>query len=375
MKFVKVMLLGVILAVFFVFSLYISRKEEANAKMLAGYASVNSIMNDDDASSFSSDEQLNKLIYEKCKNSIVEVFSYAGSVLNREGTGVVVRPHAILTNYHVISDSSRHVIRTYDGKILNVSVVGYDEENDLALLNSSGTLPVIEIDSSAEPEIGDRVLSLSCLSGTGLFMSSGIIGSVSKPIRDERGNLVSGFIGSDTVILNGASGSALLSKTGKFVGLNYAVYSDRTSRGLSYSIPAKFTEEITSMIMRQSGRINRGGVDFFGADLSFDSRLNSMMLNGGVAVVGLVPGGEAEKTLRVGNTQIASGNVKMYSGGDVVVRLNGYEIRSIDDIYTSLATTEAGDEVDISFFRDGKLNEGRIRLVSREAGYEKRFFK
>ncbi|HAL18575.1 MAG TPA: hypothetical protein DCO86_02985 [Spirochaetaceae bacterium] len=375
MKFVKVMLLGVILAVFFVFSLYISRKEEANAKMLAGFASAKSIMNDEDASSLSTDEHVNKLVYDKCKGSIVEVFSYVGSILNREGTGVVVRPHAILTNYHVVADSSRFVIRTHDGKVLNVSIVGYDEENDLALLDSSAALPAIEIDSSAEPEIGDRVLSLSYLNGVGLFMSSGIIGSVSKPIRNENGNLVSGFMGSDTVILNGASGSALLSKTGKFVGLNYAVYSDRTSRGISYSIPSKFTEEITTMILRQTGKIRRGGVDFLGADLAFDPRLNTMSLNAGVAVVGLVPGGEAEKALKVGATPITAGNVKMHSGGDVVVRLNGCEIRNVDDIYTSLATAEAGDEVGVSFFRDGKLNEGRIKLVSREAGYERRFFK
>ena len=372
MRVLKIMLLGVILAVFFIFSLHISKKEEENARLARG---ISGNMFDDLGAHSDEIGVSGRVIYEKCKDSIVQVMSYSGSILNKEGTGVVVRPHVIMTNHHVISDSSKYLIRTQDGKVINASLIGSDAENDLALLSVSSFLTSIEKDLSYEAQIGDKVFSLSCLNGSDLFLSMGIIGTIANPIRNSKGELMFGYIGCDTVILNGASGSALINDQGKLIGLNYAVYSDKTSRGLSFSIPLALADSIADKIMRTSGRYERGGVDFLAANLSVDSRLNPFMLDEGVAVVGFIHGGESEKVLKSGDSEIRIGDLTLGVGGDVIVGLNGRKIRNIDDIYTSLATSEAGDEVEVSFFRNGKQRNDKIRLVKRGSGYEKRFIR
>ena len=366
MKSIKIILLGLILAVFFILSLHLSKKEQENV------VANNKIS---DNSFFCLQETINKNVYDKCKRSIVRIIVKKGINVLREGSGVVViNPNTILTNYHVVSGADNIVVSTFDKTMIAGKVFAYDEENDIALLNININLPQLNF-SKNDYQVGRNVFALSYIENDNLFLSPGIISSISRPIRDNKGRIVSGFISTDTKIMTGSSGSALLNTNGELLGLNYAVYSDKTSLGISYSIPIDFVNKIINYLINEKDVQKRGGVDFISADIQYDLRLNPNRYQYGVVVVGFVPGSSSEAVLSCSDKYIEIGDDKLYLGGDIITKLNDCEIQTIDDIYTSLADTTSGQLVNIEFFRNGKKDKGVIRLVNREKGYEKRFYK
>ena len=326
----------------------------------------------------------NNHVYEKCKNSVVNIYAYKSNINIQTGSGVVFSDKRyVVTNYHVISGSDRYVVKNFDGtNTYRGELVCFDESEDLAiirLVNPDNLVPV-EFYRGEDCKVGDRVISLSFIDDGSLFLSSGFIGSITRPLRDWMGNLLSGMIITDCNIMKGSSGGALLSTTGKLIGLNYSVYTDESGNSISCSYESSRLMRILNRMLALSSNSHsflslKGGIDIACVSMTEDVKNLSLIMVNGVMVTATSPGSDAEKILKVGNTKVRYKENDIYLGGDVITKLNSYEIFGIDDIYTALSDTVAGDIVDIEYYRDGNYYKSKITLTARDVNYNLRFMR
>jgi S1-C subfamily serine protease len=90
----------------------------------------------------------------------------------------------------------------------------------------------------------------------------------------------------------------------------------------------------------------------------------------GVLILDVESGSPAERAgLRGGRQQITVSGVPMLAGGDIVVAIDGLEVRDFDDVVNYLAShTDVGDLVTLTVVRERQQIELNVTLEERPAG-------
>lgn len=146
------------------------------------------------------------------------------------GSGVIVRSDGyILTNYHVIEAADAIEVALSDGRQAVAELVGADPESDLAVLKIDlPKLNAIDFNGTHRVQTGDVVLAIGNPFGVGQTTTMGIVSALG---RNRLGiNIYENFIQTDAAINPGNSGGALIDTTGRLVGINTAIYSERVDR-------------------------------------------------------------------------------------------------------------------------------------------------
>jgi S1-C subfamily serine protease len=159
------------------------------------------------------------------------------------GSGIIVSADGyILTNRHVIEDSSSLTIALFDGRELSGTVVAVSEETDLALVKVDATgLAAATIGDSSAIDVGQTAIAIGSPLGTYTeTVTKGIISGTNRDItvtdeRTGRPTRLTGLIQTDAAINPGNSGGPLLDATGAVVGVNTAVAT--SAEGLGFAIP------------------------------------------------------------------------------------------------------------------------------------------
>jgi len=143
------------------------------------------------------------------------------------GTGVVVTESGyVVTNYHIIEDTVSIQVQLLDGssRYFDASVIGYDEEFDLAVLKfdpEGAKLTPAQLGDSDQLAVGDRVYAVG--NPMGYLRGSMTTGVVSALDRDEDASgSPLGLIQTDAVLNPGNSGGALVNESGQVVGITCA---------------------------------------------------------------------------------------------------------------------------------------------------------
>lgn len=269
-------------------------------------------------------------------NSIVN--SYKGiNQVTGIGTGFFIGPTKILTNQHVVLNSSNVNVILSDGTKLDAKVVNTDQINDIALLEVTTpgfeSKTVLNMGTSKDMRVGDWVIAIGSpldLSFSG-SATIGIISGLSRTIDTGRG--VSTFIQTDAAINPGNSGGPLLNLRGEVIGINTAKIDVDGVESIGFSIPiemAKFKLEELSKYVLMLG--------ISGVDIS-EQVADKFGISKGVFIV------------EVGRDSICY-NMGI-SPGDIVVRFNGEEIDSIDDI--NEMKKSIGNQLSIDVVRNGRI--------------------
>ena len=148
-------------------------------------------------------------------NTVAEVISETcdGSI-KTIGTGVAIRTHVILTNYHVIRDSCVNVkIRVLKG-IFPATIVLSIPEMDIAFLKSEATLTPVKISTSL-PKKGETIFAVGFPGGYPTIFYGKVLGI--KYINGKR------YIETDITLSEGSSGGPLFNSHKELIGLNKAV--------------------------------------------------------------------------------------------------------------------------------------------------------
>nr|MBA2620511.1 trypsin-like peptidase domain-containing protein [Acidobacteriota bacterium] len=126
------------------------------------------------------------------------------------GSGFIVdKTGYIMTNYHVVDDAARIVVKLQSGEEFTAKIVGFDEETDVAVLkiNTGRELPFVALGNSDAAQVGDWVLAIGSPFGLAQSVTAGI---VSQTKRESPYNSFQKFIQTDASINRGNSGGPLL---------------------------------------------------------------------------------------------------------------------------------------------------------------------
>ena len=266
------------------------------------------------------------------------------------GSGVIVDAvnGYILTNHHVIDRADEITITTNDGRSMEATLVGSDEDSDVAVIQVRGdNLQAIAIGRSSELRVGDFVVAIGSPFGLSQTVTSGIVSALGRSGLGIEG--YEDFIQTDASINPGNSGGALVNLRGELVGINTAILSrGGGSIGIGLSIPVDMAGALMAQIL-EHGDVQRGILGVAMQDLT--PRLaEAFGIPGrrGAVVSQVVPGSAAEE-------------IGMRSG-DVIVGFNNAEIHDSADLRNAVGLLRTGDKGTVAFYRGGRLIEREVTI-------------
>jgi S1-C subfamily serine protease len=151
---------------------------------------------------------------------------------------------------------------------------------------------------------------------------------------------VESFIQTDAAVNPGNSGGALVNLKGELIGVNTAIATPTGSyAGYSFAVPSTLVEKVVNDL-KEYGIVQRAILGVSIVDVN-DPRLpEDINLNNGVYVSGLTPGSAAEE----------AGIQK----GDVIVEIEGTEVKNVAELQELVARNSPGDKISVTYIREGK---------------------
>lgn len=272
------------------------------------------------------------------------------------GSGVIINKDGyIVTNNHVVANSSELDITLHDNRTYKAEVVGTDPATDLALIRiKESNLPAIPLANSNEARIGEWVLAVGNPYGLTSTVTAGIISAKSRAlniISDQYA--VESFIQTDAAINPGNSGGALVNLQGGLIGINTAIASPTGSySGYGFAISSNMVNKVVKDLIK-FGEVRRGylGIVLHNLTGKF-ARDNNLKINQGAYVDSALADGAAAKA--------------GIRSGDVIVAVDGNDVRQSSELQEIIASHSPGDNVKVTVNRKGETKQFKVTLKGRE---------
>ncbi len=330
---------------------------------------------------YSADELQNISVYELANQSVVHITTVSDASVNTfleilpvQGTGsgiIISQDGYILTNAHVVNGAAKLSIRLYDESNHTASLIGVDQENDLAVLKinvpEKTKLQPIKFGTATTLKVGQKVVAIGNPFGYDRTMTIGNISGLGRPVRTDANTVINGMIQTDAAINPGNSGGPLLNGRGEMVGICTTIHTTTGGfQGVGFAIPVDTAISVIPDLIR-FGKVVRGWLDITMVQL--DSSIieyASLPVTSGILISQVVSGGLSEKGgLRGGTQKVQYGSSIIFVGGDVIVEVNGAKVSEYSDLYSALISTHPGDKVPVTVMRKGELKTFQIELVPR----------
>ena len=267
------------------------------------------------------------------------------------GSGVIISPDGyIITNHHVIDNSSEVIVTTNDNKEYEAVIVGSDEVTDVAVLKikSNEKFEYLLFGDSENSEIGQWVLAVGNPYNLNSTVTAGIISSKSRDLN-EYDQINQSFIQTDAAVNIGNSGGALVNINGELIGINTAIQSMTGGFvGYSFAIPSNIVRKIFEDIL-EYGDVQKGLLGVRGVALksSYSKQLN-LTDTEGFYIDLIEPGFGAD----------LAGLIK----GDIIKEIDGIKINKFSDLSGYLSTKRPGDKVSVTYSRENQLKITTVTL-------------
>jgi serine protease DegS/serine protease DegQ len=272
------------------------------------------------------------------------------------GSGVIVSARGqdyVLTNNHVIANAQDIQVLLYDGRIAKASLVGSDQETDLAVLKiDASNLPVIHMADPKRLRPGDVVLAIGNPFGLNQTVTMGIVSAIGRQLNSSSAE---DFIQTDAAINLGNSGGALVNTQGQLVGINTLLIGKgqaANAEGIGFAIPVATATKVLDQLIT-SGHVVRGwiGADYAFVPVAANSGLPAAAR--GVQVTAVYPGGPAAQAgLRP---------------RDILLRIGEHDILDPADLRRREAALKPGSQVKVFGLRNGSPFQVEITLAQRPA--------
>ena len=284
-------------------------------------------------------------VYAKVNPSVVTVVSEQADGASI-GTGVIMTSDGyIITNAHVISGGKSCWVALDTGVTYEVNLVGFDEEEDLAVLKADpqNPLPAAEFGNSDLVQVGDTAYAIGNPLGELTFsMSQGIVSCCDRAINVD--GTPFNMIQVDASINPGNSGGPLMNLYGEVVGIvsaKYSSYSNTTVEGIGFAIPISDVQTIITDIMENGQVTDKAYMAIKAGSMTEQMAAQyNIDVTKGVFVYAVEKGGAGEKA----GLQL----------GDVITKLNDTEITSMSDLSMAKKGFKAGDTVTLTVWRGGQ---------------------
>ena len=267
------------------------------------------------------------------------------------GSGVIISPDGyIITNYHVIENSTEVIVTTNDNKEYEAEIIGFDEAYDVAVLKISSDLNLdyVFFGDSDTTLVGEWVLAVGNPYNLNSTVTAGIISSKSRDLN-EYDQKNQSFIQTDAAVNFGNSGGALVNIKGELIGINTLIQSMTGGYvGYSFAVPSNTVRKIFEDIL-EYGDVQKGLLGVRGVALNspYSKQLNINETEGFYI------------------DEIESGYGADLAGltrGDIIKSIDGFKINRFSDLSGYLSSKRPGDKVKVKFVRDGELETAEITL-------------
>ena len=278
----------------------------------------------------------------------------------------------IITNAHVIDNADNITVTFLDGSQYNASIVGMDKFTDIAVINveeKPDYLHPLEIGDSSTLKVGEPVAAIGNPFGLSGSMTSGIVSQIGRLLPShDTGFSIPNVIQTDAAINPGNSGGPLLNMNGKVMGINTAIQSGTgQSAGIGFAVPSNTISKVVPVLITE-GKYSHPWIGISGQDINPDlAKIRNLNHSKGFLIVTVIPDSPAEMAGLKGVSEIEKIDNKEYpKDGDIIVSVDGKEVRKISDILIHLQEEKSvGDEMVLGIIRDGEQMDVILTLVVR----------
>jgi S1-C subfamily serine protease len=266
----------------------------------------------------------------------------------------------VVTNFHVIQGADAARVTLSDHSIWDAKLVGASARNDIAVLRietNRPELPHVVVGSSHDLSVGQQVFAIGSPFGLDYTLSTGVISGLGREIQGVTGIPIRGAIQTDAAINPGNSGGPLLDSSGRLIGMNTSILSPSgASAGIGFAVPVDTIARVVPDLIKY-GRELRPTI---GVELAEDALTRRFGLVGAL-ILNVLPGSPAEKAgLQTTKQDASNGRIAL---GDVIVAVDGSEVKNNADLYLALEGHKHGDKVKLMLNRGGKPADVEVELA------------
>jgi len=295
--------------------------------------------------------------------TLVEDFFFGVYPSSGVGSGFIIDPKGyILTNYHVVEGARKIDVTLSEGKKYPGRVVGYDKRSDLAVIKiDAENLPALPLGDSDKLEPGQFAIAIGNPYGLNRTVTLGIVSALNRTIVEPNGVRLENLIQTDAAINPGNSGGPLINIKGEVIGINTAIKSD--AQGIGFAIPINKAKQIADKLIKE-GKITYPWIGIRGYAITPDMLdYIKFPVNKGVVIAEVVPGGPADKAgLKGGNRVIYVDSTQIIVGGDIITKIDGKPVESMEELRAEIQKRKVGDTVVLTYIRGGKEYTVKVKL-------------
>ena len=321
---------------------------------------------------------------DKVKDAVVSVITYSSNSQNSllgsdetdtdtnaeqvysEGSGVIYKKEGdtayLVTNTHVINGAKKVDIRLADGTKVPGEIVGSDTYSDIAVVKIAAdkVTTVAEFGDSNQLTVGETAIAIGSPLGSEYAntVTQGIVSSLNRNVslKSEDGQAIStNAIQTDTAINPGNSGGPLINIQGQVIGITSSKIASNggtSVEGLGFAIP---TNDVINIIkqLEKDGKVTRPALGIHMVNLSNLSTTDLQKLK----LPGNVTSGVAVRSVQ--KNMPANGHLQQY---DVITKVDDTKISSTTELQNALYSHSIGDEMTVTYYRNGKEEKTTIKL-------------
>ena len=269
------------------------------------------------------------------------------------GTGVVLSADGyIVTNAHVVENSSAVTVQLTDDRTFSARLVGCDDISDLAVLRIDCTdLTPAQFGDSSTLRVGDTVVAIGDPLGAAFrgTYTNGIVSAINRDV-DMNGRTMT-LIQTNAALNSGNSGGPLINCYGQVIGINtmkIGAFTDTAGvEGLGFAIPSTQVKEIVDQIIAQGYVSGRPTLGITGEALSTFYQ-HYYRMPAGLYITEVDPGSDAAS--------------KGIQEGDMLLYLDDTRIVSADDLKTAIYEYEVGEVVEVIIYSRGQQYKLELTL-------------
>ena len=322
----------------------IFRKKETTIPRISGEEGVKLSCQDP-----SGEELTIQQVYAKVNPSVVAVVAEQSDGSAAVGTGVIMTESGyIITNAHVISGGKSCWVALDTGVTYDARLVGYDEDEDLAVLRAiaDNPLPAAEFGNSDLLTVGDPVYAIGNPLGVELrgTLTNGIVSAINREVEMQGRTMT--MIQTNAALNNGNSGGPLINSYGQVIGINTMKIGDYVSsagvEGLGFAIPSTTVKEIVEQLTSQGYVSGRPSLGLRCSSVPYFYQVYYHLPSGAYV------------------TEVFSGSSAEAQGiqtGDILLSLDGKNVSDGDDVTQILYKKSIGDSLTAILYRSGKRYE------------------
>tara|TARA_B100002019_G_scaffold290204_1_gene307340 strand:+ start:156 stop:1361 length:1206 start_codon:yes stop_codon:yes gene_type:complete len=269
---------------------------------------------------------------------------------NGGGSGVVIsKDGLIMTNHHVIDESNEVRVIFEDGRMYESQIIGSDKLTDVGLLkiNAANLFP-ISIGNSDILSVGDLAVAIGhpLTLGAAPTVTSGVVSALARRLdvgSETMGSGVTlfGLIQTDAPITRGSSGGALINNSGELIGITTAIATaDVGAEGLGFAVPINLALSIADDLIKE-GQVFHAFLGILGSQ-HFETAADGARVFSGVYIQELY--GPTNDMFAIGKAGALP--------GDIIKKVNGETVKTLDGLITELRKKRAGDNIEIEILRN-----------------------